>query len=557
MPAPATRVSTPGLLASSGPVFGDSGIGTDGVALPGLYLDLEQDSFHYYAIRVPERNDGVLRTELIAYNGDPNLYLRRGAPPSITGEPVYDRALTNAVGTEYGHWVPLDGRTESRLAPGLWYLAVHTSGGANVRYRLKAAVVEILDLPFDHPTPAPTDPRRRGLALLPRVPARRPDRSLGRQSPPGRGRRPAASPGFRAPGTGTNGQHRVTSANDSRNHGACPRRLPPGTHRLTQPPLRPGTPYFLGVRALTNARFSVASAPAGAVVPLTGVLPLRRRSGRGNPRTRGLPAVPGRHPGRRPLVPAQRRPFRGHPLPSRPGQPRHGHFLRSLGQQRGQRGPRTPPLPRRMALVPGVPLLPHRHQHLPRTPALPPPPRRPGLLERRLRPGPGPGLLGIVVVRKHLHLRRGQRPRPGRHRQPGVPGRLGPDLHAVTNSLHVSGLALDPQGRLVLESSGAVGQSCRVQGSTSLHGRLVRCPLLPPNLTSPATHPATHRNLPGLPLLPAHQPLIPARLPPGRSAPAQGGRRGDSPTGSGVPRGSRAIARRAAPGHDPPPPQSH
>lgn len=273
MPAPGEPVTTPGLPAA-GPVFGDTGLAPDGSPLPGLYVDLELDSFHYYAIRVPERNLGLLRTELIAYNGDPNLYLRWAAPPTLAGQPVFDRALTNAVGTEYGNWVPLDGKTETRLAPGWWYLAVHASGGANVRYRLRAAVGDLTELDFQQPAPTGLQILAAGdwryyRVLLPVDMTGEWEVTLDRIA----GDMALYVRDTLPPGLGTHAAHWVTWKDDARNHGPYPVGLPPGTHRFTVPPLRPGTPYYLGVRALSDARFALAAKPVGPPVTLDAVLP--------------------------------------------------------------------------------------------------------------------------------------------------------------------------------------------------------------------------------------------------------------------------------------------
>jgi hypothetical protein len=106
MPAPGQVVTTPGLPAG-GHIFGDSGIAPNGAPLPADQgTDLEQAGYHYYAVVVPPGNGGLLSTELTAISGDPNLYLRYEAPPTLshkalfTGQPLYDRALTNASGTE-------------------------------------------------------------------------------------------------------------------------------------------------------------------------------------------------------------------------------------------------------------------------------------------------------------------------------------------------------------------------------------------------------------------------------------------------------------------------
>ncbi|MGC3957429.1 MAG: hypothetical protein QM813_05550 [Verrucomicrobiota bacterium] len=141
MPAIGGSVTTPGLPAG-GPLFGDTGIGTNGVALPADQgIDLEQGRFHYYAVVVPSNNVGVLRTRLDAISGDPNLYIRVGGAPTLSHYAngdyyysgiLYERSLTANAGSEYGNWVPVDGRDELRLTPGTWYLAVQAGGNSNV-----------------------------------------------------------------------------------------------------------------------------------------------------------------------------------------------------------------------------------------------------------------------------------------------------------------------------------------------------------------------------------------------------------------------------------------
>lgn len=128
-------------MPAPGLVFGDTGA-----------VDLEQDSSHYYAVTVPAGNGGLLRTELDAISGNPNLYLRYKAPPTVSHNAsgasgaIYDRVLTN-VFIEYGNWVALDGKFEIGLTPGTYYVAVHASESAN-RYRLLLSTGAVADLGF-------------------------------------------------------------------------------------------------------------------------------------------------------------------------------------------------------------------------------------------------------------------------------------------------------------------------------------------------------------------------------------------------------------------------
>jgi len=137
-------VTTPGLPAA-GPLFADTGVDTSGNPVGGDQgTDLAQGAFDYYEIIVPANNTGVLRTRLDAIRGNPNLYIRAGVPPTLShyssgncGSTLYDRSLSASSGSEYGNWVPLDGRHQAYLTNGPWYLAVEASGASNVRYRLR------------------------------------------------------------------------------------------------------------------------------------------------------------------------------------------------------------------------------------------------------------------------------------------------------------------------------------------------------------------------------------------------------------------------------------
>ena len=52
--------------------------------LPGDQgIDLKQGGYDYYAVLVPTTNAGLLRAELQSISGNPNLYLRVGAAPTL------------------------------------------------------------------------------------------------------------------------------------------------------------------------------------------------------------------------------------------------------------------------------------------------------------------------------------------------------------------------------------------------------------------------------------------------------------------------------------------
>ena len=157
MPAVGGLYTQAGLVA---PAFGDSGIDDTGVAIVnpnvgGQGIDLAQDHFHFYKVVVPPGNGALLRTQLDALSGDPDIYLRYGAPPSFDHAAVpnynqqwigtaYDRMQT-LPGTQYANWVPLDSRAESQLKPGDWWVAVRGKA-SNVRYRLHLSTGTIQDL---------------------------------------------------------------------------------------------------------------------------------------------------------------------------------------------------------------------------------------------------------------------------------------------------------------------------------------------------------------------------------------------------------------------------
>jgi hypothetical protein len=133
--------------------FGDSGNDSAGQPLPGdRGVDLAQGEWHFYAVDVPVGNAGLLRTELQAISGNPDLYIREDGVPTTdhlssgnSGSVLYHRQLIGTT-SEYGNWVPLDGRTERQLRPGRWVLGVKANGNSNVRYRLIVSTGAVQDL---------------------------------------------------------------------------------------------------------------------------------------------------------------------------------------------------------------------------------------------------------------------------------------------------------------------------------------------------------------------------------------------------------------------------
>ena len=265
MPAIGGSVTTTG-LPPAGPLFGDTGVGTNGMNLPADQgTDLAQGKFHYYAVVIPANNLGILRTRLDAISGDPNLYIRAGGLPTLShytagdnGSVLYDRSLIANIGSEYGNWVPLDGKTQLQLTPGIWYIAVQAAGNSNVRYRLLVSLGVVTDLAFDGvgvigqtlaagdwryyrvflPTNCPTTWNATFAQTLGDVVMYVRD-----VTPPGQG------------STTTDYRHWAT---DNKNFGPYPFVDPPSTTNLPCPPLRPGNTYYLGFRAVNDATFSVS-----------------------------------------------------------------------------------------------------------------------------------------------------------------------------------------------------------------------------------------------------------------------------------------------------------
>jgi hypothetical protein len=263
MPAFGMPVTTPG-LPSGGPLFADTGVDTNGVPLPlDQGTDLGAGDFHYYAVNVPEGNGGLLRAELVAISGNPDLFVRRGGLPTTAhpefgavGGPLVDFQLTGT-GTEYANWVPLDGRTESQFGPGPWYLAVRANA-SNVRYRMKLGVGTINHVPagdvtFFGQVIAAGDWRYYRLLLPTNAPLSITVTYSQQQGdvemyvrdtvPPGEPQDPFAG-------------HRRWGR-DTKNGGPYPDFPDPGVYTLATPTLRPGHAYYFGFRAVNDASFTV------------------------------------------------------------------------------------------------------------------------------------------------------------------------------------------------------------------------------------------------------------------------------------------------------------
>jgi hypothetical protein len=281
MPVEGNPVTTPG-LPPSGPLFGDSGVDTNGVALPGDQgTDLAQGTFDYYTLTVPPGNIGVLRTRLDAISGNPNLYIRVGGPSTLShllngtqGANLYDRSLSASGGSEYGNWVPINGRYEAYLTNGTWYVAVQAGGNSNVRYRLRlySGIVNNLALnggSYTSQTLAAGD----WLYYRALIPTNAPvnwavtfSEQLGNVVMYVRDRVP--------PGQATSPTDYVDWSVDNKNHSSAYASYdPPGTYTFTNPPLRPGNIYYVGFRAVNDATFSVSCNTNGGYIDYTNTVP--------------------------------------------------------------------------------------------------------------------------------------------------------------------------------------------------------------------------------------------------------------------------------------------
>lgn len=286
-----TTTEPPVATGNLGGYFGDSGVDPDGQPLPGDQgIDLGDGDYHVYAVDVPAGNAGLLRTVLVALNGNPNLYLRRDAVPSRSHRPVagapffswngegsYERSLIGS-GTEYGNWVPLDAKSERELAPGRYFIAVQGLG-TNVRYRLRLSAGELADsdlpaaqrfaqaLPLDG-TPLADQTLAAGDWRYYRIdwpedPAQTLQFTFSQTS----GAVVAHLRAIVPAGHGTNVSEIRDWSWDMLNQPPSGVSLQswstPGTVSVESPLLRPNTTYWIGFRATADATFTVSAITSG------------------------------------------------------------------------------------------------------------------------------------------------------------------------------------------------------------------------------------------------------------------------------------------------------
>jgi hypothetical protein len=279
MPPAGQLSTTPGLLGSA--MFGDSGINAAGSPLPGDQgTDLGQEDWHFYAITVPPNNRGVLRTVLESLNGNPDLYLRSGKVPTTfhsasppEGDPLHDFAATGS-GTHYGNWVPLDARVDTELEPGTWYLGVTATGGTNCRYRLKATIGDFQALAlnggaFSSQSLIGGDWRYYVVQIPEAAPVNWQIAFATVQGSVQVHWRELLPPGDFLPWDNVRNAY-----DDYLNQGPYDTLgwSAPGSYTISGPPLRPNSTVWLGVRATSDAVFSISSASSGGTLPIAGTL---------------------------------------------------------------------------------------------------------------------------------------------------------------------------------------------------------------------------------------------------------------------------------------------
>jgi len=266
--------------------FGDSGNDSGGNPLPGdRGVDIGQDDWHVYAIDVPAGNSGLLRTELKAISGNPNVYIREDGVPTtdhdgnggVSGGDVLVHRKMEDGGSEYGNWVPLDGQIERNLRPGRWYLGVKASGGSNARYRLIASTGQVTDLDLasasvNNQTLVGRDWRYYRFTVPVDAPA---NWNLGFTQQVGdvvmwlRDTVPSGQNGSTTASLAT-----VESwSSDAKNQGSYETNGhdAAASYAFNTPPLRPGHTYYAGFRANTDATFSVISSTTGSAPAATPV----------------------------------------------------------------------------------------------------------------------------------------------------------------------------------------------------------------------------------------------------------------------------------------------
>ena len=263
MPAVGEAVATPGLTT---PVFGDSGYDEFGNPLPNdLGRDIAEGGYHLYSVDVPEGNGGLLRIQLDAISGNPDLYVRVGEIG--TDQSDYDFGLTQSGQTQYGNFVTTDGFFEQQLETGTYYIAVRAASGSNARYRMQLSTGVIQDLVLDggsvtNLSMAAGDWRYLRVTIPENPPVSWEIDFDTIQGDVEMYIRDTVPPGTAAEETVYwNTIH--SWVDEAKNQGTYEDYYTPTTVSLSTPQIRPGTVYYLGFRATVDSVLEVSSAVPG------------------------------------------------------------------------------------------------------------------------------------------------------------------------------------------------------------------------------------------------------------------------------------------------------
>jgi hypothetical protein len=214
---------------------------------------------------------------LQAISGNPDLYIRESGVPTTShtsvgasgGFSLVDRSLTGST-SEYSNWVPLDGRSETRLLPGSWFIGVRAAGATNARYRLKISSGRVDDLALNNtvtnqsivgndwryyrftvPTDAPatwnlTFSQQQGNVVM--------------------WLRDTIPPGQKAVND-TSTTNIASWSSDNKNQGpySALGQDSAGTYVFPTPPLRPNSTYYVGFRSSSDATFSFTTSTTGNI----------------------------------------------------------------------------------------------------------------------------------------------------------------------------------------------------------------------------------------------------------------------------------------------------
>ena len=217
---------------------------------------------------VPTNNLGFVRVSLETSSGNPDAYVRFGSAPTVLHNSgggagtLYDRGMI-ATNTEYANWVPVDGKLESVLQPGTWYLMVRANGNANARYRLRVSSGDIQNVNIAGDSLTNQTLARRRLALLPHANAYESAARMACHLQPTVWRRLDVYPRHLSARPGAHGGEIQRLGYRYKKQRPVRELDPAGTYSFSAPATRPGQVYYVGFRAVSDATFSMSVATNG------------------------------------------------------------------------------------------------------------------------------------------------------------------------------------------------------------------------------------------------------------------------------------------------------